>query len=413
MKAEIICVGTELLLGDIVNTNATWLAKQLAEVGVSVYKHLVVGDNHKRLTQAIKNAIEENDVVICTGGLGPTQDDMTKEALAQACNVEMVQNEKALKWLEGRYDKSWGKMAPNNYRQTYFPKGSIPLNNPNGSAPGCRFDYNGKHIFLLPGPPREMNPMYFTYIKPFLEEENHVVLRSLNMKIIGIGESSAEEIIKDIVSTQTNPTIATYAHFGELTIRLTAMAETEQEAKELIVPVASELKRRFGNNIYGYDEDTIESVVIDLLKERDLTIAVAESCTGGLISSTLISVPGVSEVFKEAMVTYTNEAKIKHLKVDKEAIIEHGAVSEEVAKQMAIGIAKLSGADIGISTTGIAGPGGGTKEKPVGLVYVGLYYNDKVKADKYNINSSRDGVRRRTTLKLIDWVRRTIQNDKS
>lgn len=413
MKAEIICVGTELLLGDIVNTNAAWLAKRLAEVGVSVYKHLVIGDNHHRLTQAIKNAIEENDVVICTGGLGPTQDDMTKEALAQACDVELVQNEEALNWLEERYN-SWGrKISPNNYRQTYFPEGSTPLFNPNGSAPGCRFDYKNKHIFLLPGPPREMNPMYLNDVKPFLEKESNVILHSLNMKLIGIGESSAEELIKDLVSAQTNPTIATYAHFGELTIRLTAAAKTEEEAMELIEPVYSELKKRFGQSLYGYDDDTIESVVVGLLKEHDLSIAVAESCTGGLISSTLISVPGVSDVFKEAVVTYTNEAKIKHLKVDEEAIIKYGAVSEEVAKQMAIGAAKMAGSDIGISTTGIAGPEGGTEDKPVGLVYVGIYYKGEVIVDKYNIKSSRDGVRRRTTLKLIDWVRRIIQNEKA
>lgn len=407
MKAEIICVGTELLLGDIVNTNATWLAKQLAEVGVSVYKQLVVGDNHERLTMAIKNALKENDVVICTGGLGPTQDDMTKEALAKACDVDLVQDKQALEWLEKRYNNSV-KMAPNNYRQTYFPKGSIPLFNPNGSAPGCRFDCKGKHVFLLPGPPREMNPMYFTYIKPLLDKKSGSALRSLNMKLIGIGESNAEEMVKDIISKQSNPTIATYAHFGELTVRLTAIAETGEEADKLIEPVANQLRERFGNNIFGYDDDSIESVVIALLKEKKLTLAVAESCTGGLVSSTLVSVPGASEVFKEAIVAYSNEAKIKHLGVDAPMIEKHGAVSEIVAKQMALGVAKFSGTNIGISTTGVAGPGGGTEEKPVGLVYVAVAINGNVKADKYYINSSREGIRRRTTTRLLDWVRRLL-----
>jgi len=410
VKAEIICVGTELLLGDTVNTNATWLAKQLAEIGVNVYKHLVVGDNHNRLKMAIENAIKANDVIICTGGLGPTQDDMTKEALAQACELELVQNEEAVVWLEDRFNRRYGgNISPNNYRQTLFPKGSKPLYNPNGSAPGCRLDYKDKHIFLLPGPPREMKPMYNSFVKDLLEKENNSILYSRNIKLIGIGESSAEELIKDIVSNQTNPTIATYAHFGELTVRVTSKATSLEEAKKISQPVIEELKNRFKNKVYGYDEDSIESVVIDLLKQKELSISVAESCTGGLISSTLISVPGVSSVFKEALVAYTNESKIKHLKVKEDLIKEYGAVSDQVAGQMAKGIAEFSNSDIGIATTGIAGPGGGTEEKPVGLVYVGLYIKGKLYTDKYIINSSRDGVRRRTTLKVLDWLRRMLQ----
>jgi nicotinamide-nucleotide amidase len=410
VKAEIICVGTELLLGDTVNTNATWLAKQLAEVGVSVYKHLVVGDNHYRLKLAIESAIRDNDVVICTGGLGPTQDDMTKEALAQACDVELEQSKEAIEWLEDRFNRRYGgNISPNNYRQTFFPKGSIPLYNPNGSAPGCRFDYNGKHIFLLPGPPREMKPMYESFVRPLLEQETDSVLYSKNIKLIGIGESSAEELIKDIVTNQTNPTIATYAHFGELTVRVTSKASSMEEAKSISSPVIRELQKRFNSNVYGYDDDSIESVVIDLLKKKGYSLSIAESCTGGLISSTLVSIPGASSVFKESLVAYTNEAKIKHLGVEKSVIEKYGAVSEQVAKQMAEGIAKFSNSDIGISTTGIAGPGGGTEEKPVGLVYVGLYIDGEIYVDKYNINSSRDGVRRRTTLKVLDWLRRKLK----
>ncbi len=409
MRAEIICVGTELLLGDIINTNASWLARELATVGVSVYKHLVVGDNHNRLIVAIKNALEDNDVVICTGGLGPTQDDMTKEALAQACQLDMAQNPEALSWLEERFNRNGYRLTENNYRQALFPEGAIPLYNPNGSAPGCKLEYDNKVIYLLPGPPREMQPMFYEFIKPYLESKSDGVLRSVNMRIIGVGESSAEEMAKEIINKQSNPTIAPYAHFGELSFRITAKAEDEKKAYDLIKPVINDIEKIFGDNIYGFDDDTLEAVVIKELQNKRLTFAIAESCTGGLLSSYIVNVPGSSSVFKEGVITYSNESKIRRLGVNEETLKSHGAVSKEVAKEMAIGIAKTAKADIGIATTGIAGPGGGTATKPVGLVYTAIYYNNCVTVEEHQFNSSREGVRRRSALRLLDMLRRKLK----
>jgi nicotinamide-nucleotide amidase len=408
MRAEIICVGTELLLGDIVNTNASWLARELAEVGVGVYKQLVVGDNHNRLAMAIKDALDENDVVICTGGLGPTQDDMTKEALADACNLDMVENLEARKWLEERFNRNGYTLTQNNYRQAVFPKGSVPLYNENGSAPGCKLEIGQKVVYLLPGPPREMQPMYYQYIRPYLESKTDGVLRSVNLRIIGVGESSAEEMAKDIINKQSNPTIAPYAHFGELSFRITAKAASEVDAFEMIKPVIDDLKKVFDDNIYGYDDDNIEKVVVKKLIESNMTVSIAESCTGGLLTSHIVNVPGSSKVLMQSVVAYSNQAKIDRLGVKEETLLQYGAVSKEVAKEMAIGIAKSSGTDIGIATTGLAGPGGGSKDKPVGLVYIAFYINGCVTVEEHLFKSSREGVRRRSVLRALDSLRRRI-----
>lgn len=412
MKAEIICIGTELLLGDTINTNASWIARELANMGVSVYHHIVVGDNHQRLAEAYRQALSRADLILCTGGLGPTQDDMTKEALAQVSGRPLERNALAAQWLVERFDARNYQMAANNWRQADFPMGSIPLFNPNGTAPGCHLILeNQQSVFLMPGPPREMKPMFESYVKPWIEKQSQVVLRSRVLHIIGIGESTAEEMIKDLISVQTNPTIAPYASYGEIKFRITAQAQSEAAAFELIEPVERELRVRFGDNVYGSDDDDLETVVFRLLKAHQLTIACAESCTGGFLAARLINVPGVSEVLLEGFITYSNESKIKRLAVSPTTLAQYGAVSAEVAAEMAVGVAQVSGANVGVATTGIAGPGGATPEKPVGLVYVGLAINGRVQTQEFYFpNNNRAGVRSRTVIKLLDWLRRELEN---
>lgn len=409
MIAEILCVGTELLLGDIVNTNAAWIAKELASLGVSVYRQVVIGDNHQRLKEAYGLALQRADIVISTGGLGPTQDDLTKEALAQACSLELQRNENAANWIQQRFIDKGFTLTENNWRQANFPVGSTPLFNEYGTAPGCMLQINQKTVFLMPGPPVEMKPMFQLYIKPWIQEQTKIILRSRVLKILGIGESAAEEIIRDIIDSQSNPSIAPYAKYGQVTFRITARADNEQEALALIEPMEQELRKRFKLNIFGVDDDTIESVTIDLLNKHNLTLACAESCTGGLVSSLLINVPGVSKIFKEAVIAYSNEAKAKRLNVNSNSLKKYGAVSCQVAAEMAEGVAKTAGTNIGLSTTGIAGPTGGTETKPVGLVYCGLYINGEVITKRFLFpNRSRDSIRKRAMLSCIDWLRREL-----
>ncbi len=406
MRAEIINVGTEILLGEIVNTNAAFLGQKLAENGISVFRQQVVGDNHRRLAEALKNAIDANDIVICTGGLGPTQDDMTKEALAQVCNLPMEQSEEALSWLQENFRGR--EMTENNFRQALFPKSSIPLYNTRGSAPGCRLDYQGKYIFLLPGPPREMQPMFDAYVLPLLKELSDEVFQSINIKLIGIGESSAEDMVSDLISSQYNPTIGTYASLGEVHFRLTANAPTAEEAQSLLKPLVKEFQKRFGDLIYGYDDDNIVVSVMRLLKERNWEIAIAESCTGGMVAADFVNEPGASEMFGEGIIAYSNAAKVRRLGVSEKTLAAFGAVSAETALEMARGVAKVTGADIGLSTTGVAGPGGGTVEKPVGLVYTAVCHGDDCVVEEHYFSGSRTDIRRRTTMRLWAQLRKFL-----
>ncbi|KYH34884.1 putative competence-damage inducible protein [Clostridium tepidiprofundi DSM 19306] len=412
MKAEILCVGTEILLGDIVNTNAQYIAKKLAELGIDVYYQSVVGDNPKRLEEAFRIAFSRSDIVITTGGLGPTKDDLTKEIAAKYFGKELVLNEKELSKIEEYFNKSNRKMSENNIKQAYLPDGSIIISNQNGTAPGCIIESDSNIAILLPGPPREMKPMFCDIVIPYLSKYQYGMLFSKVLRVVGIGESSAEDIIKDIINKQTNPTIAPYAKDSEVIFRITAKAKSEQEAKKLIEPVEKEVRERLGDNIYGTGETSLEDVVAKLLIEKNLTIATAESCTGGMIASKLINSPGISSVFMEGAITYSNEAKMKRLGVKRETLEKYGAVSSQTAAEMAEGIAKAAGTCVGISTTGIAGPGGGTEEKPVGLVYMGLYINGQVKTKNMIISGNRQNVRMRATVKLLDWLRREIINMK-
>lgn len=411
LKVEIIAVGTELLLGDIVNTNAQFLAKELARLGISVYHQTVVGDNEERILNAFELAFKNCDIIITSGGLGPTKDDITKEMAAKYFNRELVIHKESLKYIEDFFKSNGkkGELSEGNRKQAYFPENAVVLKNNYGTAPGAIIEgEREKTIIVLPGPPRELIPMFNEEVVPYLKKFTEDILVSKVLRICGIGEGHMAEKIGDIIDGQGNPTIAPYAKEVDVTLRITAKASTEEEGKILIEPIEKKIRERLGQDVYGEGETTLEDVVAQMLIERKLTIATAESCTGGLLAGTMINYPGISEVFLEGAITYSNEAKMKRLGVKKETLEAYGAVSEETAKEMAEGIAKVAGTDIGLSVTGIAGPGGGSEEKPVGLVYVGLCIKGEVKARKFNFQGDRQKVRLRTVINCLDWLRREL-----
>lgn len=413
MKAEIIAVGTEILLGDIVNTNAQFLSKELASIGISVYRQEVIGDNEDRLLEALEEALKRSDVVITTGGLGPTGDDLTKETACKYFGMEMVLHEESYDALKGFFNKVNKEISKSNMKQVYFPKEGIVLANPNGTAPGAILEKNNKTIIILPGPPREMKPMYLNHVKNYLMPKGTGVIKSEVVRVLGVGESTAAEMLKDMIDAGVNPTIAPYAKEADVIFRITANGKTEEEALKIIKPIKEKVKARLGIDCYGEGENTtIEEVVGALLIEKGLKISTAESCTGGMIASKLVAYPGISEAFLEGAVTYSNEAKMRTLNVSSETLEKYGAVSEQTAMEMALGIAKRTGSDIAVVTTGIAGPGGGTEKKPVGLVYIGMYYKGEVKAYKYIFNGDRVRIRISATIKSLDITRRVILKGK-
>lgn len=406
MKAEIIAVGTELLLGDILNTNAQFLSKELAMLGVEVYHQTVIGDNDERLLEAFDEAFKRCDVIITSGGLGPTKDDITKEIAAKYLGKELILNEDELKNIEQYFNKTGKKMTENNKKQAYFPKDDIILKNNNGTAPGAIMKgENGGIIIVLPGPPKELIPMFKESVVPYLKDTAGCTLYSKVLRLFGIGESTMEDEIKDILESQTNPTVAPYAKEMDLILRITCKAKDEEEAKKLIEPLEKQIRQRLPEYIYGANEDTLESVVAEKLIKENLTMASAESCTGGMLSSKLVNVPSISKVFIEGVVTYSNQSKMGRLSVKKETLEKYGAVSKETAIEMAEGIAKSAKADIGISTTGIAGPDGGTEEKPIGLVYIGLYIKGNTLVKELNIKGSREKIRTRSTMEALNFLR--------
>lgn len=408
MKCEILAVGTEILLGDILNTNAQYLSKELAELGFDVYYHEVVGDNRERILKALEVAFNRSDIIITTGGLGPTKDDMTKELVVEFLGMKMCLHEESLKCIKEYFKNMGREFVKSNEKQAYFPKEAIILKNNNGTAPGAVFEKNNKAIIVLPGPPKELESMFKNEVKKYLKKYSEDVIISEVLRVFGVGESKAEEKLQDIIDNGTNPTVAPYAKEGEVIFRITAKAKTEDEARKMIVPVKDEIYKRLGDTIYNTGEISLQDTVAKLLIDKNMTIGVSESCTGGLVSAKLIEYPGVSEVFLEGAVTYSNEAKMRTLNVKKETLDKFGAVSHETAREMAEGIAKRCGSRVGISTTGIAGPGGGTDEKPVGLVYFGLYLDGEVKSFKHIFTGDRNSVRNRASMTAINIVRTEI-----
>ena len=405
MKTEIITVGTEILIGDILNTNTHYLSNELANMGIDVYYQITVGDNEQRLLSQLKESFKRSDLVILTGGLGPTEDDITKEVCAKYFNMEMEFHEQSWDKIIEIHNKMNRKPTENNRKQAYFPKGSLILPNKYGTAPGCIMEKDKKTIIVMPGPPKEMKPMFDNYVKPFLLKDNKNILKSKVLRIIGMGESKIENDLLDLIDKQINPTIATYAKDGECTVRITAKGKNEKEVESLIEPISNEIKSRFKEKVYGEDDTAIEDEVAKILVDNNLTIAVAESCTGGMVAADLINYPGISSVFMEGCVTYSNEAKMMTLNVKKETLNTVGAVSEQCAKEMSEGVAARHNTNIGLSTTGIAGPEGGSEDKPVGLVYMGITINNKTIVKKYIFNGNRQQIRSRACKTLLNDLR--------
>lgn len=408
MKAEIIAVGTEILLGDILNTNAQYLALQLAELGIDVYYQSVVGDNPQRLKDTIFHAFSRASLIITTGGLGPTEDDLTKETGAEYFDEELVLDERALKRIENYFNKVGRKMTENNRKQAFVPKNSTVLYNDNGTAPGIIIEKNNKILVMLPGPPKETVPMFEQQVKPYLAKKQEYTFVSRVLRIAGVGESSMETIVKDLIDSQTNPSIAPYAKDAESILRITAKAKDKQQAEQMIEPVAQEIYRRFGNDIYAEGETNMQTTVAKLLIDKQKTIATAESCTGGAIASALVEYAGISSAFIDGCVTYSNASKQNRLGVKSETLQKYGAVSPQTAIEMAEGAAKTANANIGLSTTGVAGPDGGTEQKPVGLVYIGLTIDGVTTVKECHFVGNREKIRVRAVYTALDYLRREL-----
>ena len=372
MNAEILCIGTEILLGDIVNTNGAFLARELAALGIDIYHQSVVGDNTERLKDSLHLALSRADMVITTGGLGPTYDDLTKKTVADFFGIGMETHEPSVKKIEALYQSHGRQMTPNNLLQAVVPEGAHVFFNDTGFAPGVAVEQQGKTVIMLPGPPKEMNPMFKDKVIPYLLKKSNSTIRSKTIYIFGMGESQVEDTLRDMMTAYTNPTIAPYAKTGEVQVRVSAKAESEEEADALIAPVIDKIKERLNSVIYGVDIGSLQSAVVTALKKAGLTVATAESCTGGSVSRAITDIPGASAVFECGVCAYSNTIKQKLLGVKEETLAQHGAVSAVTAKEMAEGVRTLSGADIGIGITGIAGPNGGSDEKPVGLVYISV-----------------------------------------
>lgn len=406
---EILCVGTELLLGDTVNTNAPALARELSALGLNVYYHTAVGDNPARLTQAVRLAQSRADILITTGGLGPTCDDLTMKTVAAAFGTEMAFRPEVADTIRAhflRYGR--GNMPENNLQQAWLPVGGTVLPNDHGTAPGCAFEVGGMHIILLPGPPRECLPMFQTYAVPYLQKLAEGVLVSRRLRMIGIGESAMEERVRTRMNELTNPTLAPYAKEGECELRITAKAGSEHEANALIAPVEAEMRALFASYIYGVDVDSIEAVVLKLLQDKGLTMGTAESCTGGLIAKRITDLPGAACAFRGGVVSYAVEVKQDVLGVAPEMIDAHSAVSEPVACAMAEGARRVLGCDIAVSVTGVAGPDPDDRGNPVGLVYIALAAEGFCVAQRLNLGTGRARIRIHAANRALDMVRRYL-----
>lgn len=374
---ELISVGTEILLGDILNTDAQFLSIELAKLGISVIHQSTVGDNRERLLAQLKEAADRSDIIILSGGLGPTPDDLTKEVCCEFFGKKMFLHEPTVEKIKTYFSTKGMEMAQNNLKQAMLPKDCVIFPNDNGTAPGMAIEKDGVHILVLPGPPRELKPMFRNCAVPYLMQFSDRIIVSHNIRTFGIGESLMAERVNDLFDAE-NPTVAPYAKDGEALLRVTAMARTKEEAENLCKPVINEIKNRLDGFVYGVDYTCIEEAVIEKLKEKHMKVATAESCTGGLIAKRITDVPGASEVFDCGIISYANEIKHRVLGVSEDDLKKYGAVSEPVARQMAQGALKVSGADIAVSVTGIAGPDSDSTNKPVGLVYIGLADRDNV-----------------------------------
>lgn len=395
-KAEIIAVGSELLLGQITNTNAQFISKQLAEIGVNVYYHTAVGDNPERLKRAIQVAQERSNFIIFSGGLGPTKDDLTKETIANTLDKELVLNEEAFESIQEYFRKTGRDMSPNNRKQALVLEGSDVFVNRFGMAPGMFIQEGDTFYILLPGPPSELHPMFENEAKPLISEKLGLKEKivSVVLRFFGIGESQLETDLEDLIDAQTNPTIAPLAADGEVTLRLTAKHEDEKETERLLKETEAQILDRVGEYFYGYGDTSLAFEASKALHEHGKTVAAAESLTGGMFSELLTDLEGASSILNGSVVCYTNQVKQQVLGCREETLSSHGAVSKECALELAEGVRKLTGSDIGISFTGVAGPEP-HEGQPVGKVFIGLSTKDQTDVFEWMFTGSRSGIRKR------------------
>jgi len=412
--ASIVAVGTELLFGQVVNSNAAYISEQLQLLGIGVFYHFSVGDNPERLKQTLARAAEETDIVITTGGLGPTQDDLTKDIIAELCGRPLVHDDEAQRRLD-EIMRSFGRMnyTENNLRQTLLPEGAEVFYNEAGTAPGFALEHSGNTFIAMPGPPREVKEMMERSVVPYLAKCSDAVIFSKVLRFYGIGESALETALLPIIDSQTDPTVATYAKEGECSIRISSMRRTGAEAEAAVEAAAARARELTGPYLYNEEDKDYPQVIVELLIEKQIKLAAAESCTGGLFAGAITSVPGSSEIFDRSFVTYSNEAKMEMIGVSSETLDRYGAVSEPCAREMAIGALACSHADIAVSVTGIAGPGGATCDKPVGTVFFALAARtgECVLREKHFRDRGRRVNRHVCVLELCDMIRTFYINE--
>ena len=410
MKAEIICIGTELLLGHIVNSNASFIAKKLAELGIDHYFQTSVGDNPKRLEDIINAALDRSDITITTGGLGPTIDDITTQIIAKAFSKKLFLEKSILKDIN-EYFKRQNKNCPkDSLRQALIPESAKCLKNPFGTAPGIIMEDGPKILIALPGPPREMQPMVENLVVPYLKDRvraqgSRDIIKSKSIKLIGLAEAKVNEKVKDLLNLGGAVTVGIYARLGEVELKVMAKAKDEKSADKEINKIEKIIRGRLKAYIYGIDKETLEGCVGNLLFKKKKTIAIAESCTGGLVSNLLTNTPGSSKYFKEGIIAYSNESKVKELDIPLDIMKKYGAVSPQVAAKMAMVIRKKANVDIGIGITGIAGPAGATKSKPVGLIYIALVTKKKTICQQSNFLGTRTEIKYQTAQAALDMLR--------
>ncbi len=407
---EILSVGTELLLGNVINSDAHMLSQKLSELGLNVYYHTVVGDNPQRLRQAVELAVSRADILITTGGLGPTCDDLTKQTLASVFGKKLVFHSDIADDLRAWFAARGREMTGNNLQQAELPENCTIFPNACGTAPGCAFEVNGKHVLMLPGPPSECLDMFERQAAPYLAALSEGVILSRTLKIFGMGESALESLLRDRMNEMTNPTLAPYAKDGECELRITAKAANDQMARAMIAPVEAELRELLGNVIYGADVPNLETAVLELLNKHQLTLGTAESCTGGLIAKRLTDIPGSSAAFKGGIVSYCNEIKTNLLDVPESILNKYGAVSESVAKAMAEGARKALNCDLAVSVTGVAGPGSDDMGNPAGLCYIGFASPTYTEVQTITLTgTTRSRVRTCAAHAALDMVRRYLE----